>query len=427
MSLDWPESPPWSELAHAVSPALDPALDRLSLRPGVLPALVAGPATPSAAELPLDPTLLGPALRTPEDEAWAESAPAGAAPLALDRFRRTIGLILEGVALRGLAEAAGEPLSRVSAHWWARGRAALAVHRADPMLGWLWPEAVDLLRTPERSLLHAPRRAAWLFHWAEGEGLDWSAGEPPLSNVHWQRFGAWLRDPSRGPRSQSPLPLPAPRGAEPCGAEVELEPLSHRALRFEAGPPGMRIQGDALPAPVLLAGGENRTVLLSSLRGGPSSLNQAPAGPVGNWMVESGSGAGRLFAAEGLDLSLDADGSAELVADNAFAGPVNDDSLKLARQFGATGSGSGSWRVLEVHDEGGVLELHELSLDDVTVHPRMTRAFSLPGKSWLEPVQRAMKLLSQTPLRFRTVGDKLHLEGEVNGLAVTLNLRRESD
>ena len=134
MSLDWPESPPWSELAHAVSPALDPALDRLSLRPGVLPALVAGPATPSAAELPLDPTLLGPALRTPEDEAWAESAPAGAAPLALDRFRRTIGLILEGVALRGLAEAAGEPLSRVSAHWWARGRAALAVHRADPML-----------------------------------------------------------------------------------------------------------------------------------------------------------------------------------------------------------------------------------------------------------------------------------------------------
>ena len=134
-----------------------------------------------------------------------------------------------------------------------------------------------------------------------------------------------------------------------------------------------------------------------------------------------------LRMADDLDLSLDADGSAELVADNAFAGPVNDDSLKLARQFGATGSGSGSWRVLEVHDEGGVLELHELSLDDVTVHPRMTRAFSLPGKSWLEPVQRAMKLLSQTPLRFRTVGDKLHLEGEVNGLAVTLNLRRESD
>lgn len=430
MSLSWPQSESWPQLLAAIRPALLPALAALGVRPGEPPPVRAGregePCRVDAEGIHLDPALLGPGLRHPADEAWLARAPAGTEALALDRFRRTAGLVLEALALAGLAEEAGVDVEELATCWWARALAGEAADAADPHMGWLWPEAVDLLVHPEVGLAEAPRRGAWFARWRREQGrpLELEGLVPPeVSEAEWRAFGAWCRDRAHGPASRCPVPLPIP--SDPgTDAHEPIAPLSHRLVRFEAPPAGLWLQGEALPGGVGIPGGRSQTVLIGSVAGGQASVHTRSGGPVGTWMVEAGSGGGRLFAAQGLDLRLDADGAVELVADNAFAGPVDDDMLKLARQFGATGSGTGQWRTTEVGPEGGMLVFDTLTLEDVTIHPRMARTFALPGKGWLGPVKRIFEVMQGAPLRYRLVGDVLELEGEVNGFEVSLRLAR---
>lgn len=429
MSLSWPETDPWPQLLAAIQPALGPALAALEHRPEAPPPVLPGeagvPCRVDDSGIHLDPALLGPGLRHPLDEAWLTRAPAGTEVLALDRFRRTAGLVLEALVVWGLAEEHELPVADLAACWWARALAAEAADRADPHLGWLWPEAVDLLQRPEVSLADAPRRGGWFARWRREQGrpLQLSGLEAPVVHeAEWQAFGAWIRDASHGPGSRCPVPLPA--ATRPSGAGEQAAPLSHRLVRFEAPPAGLWLQGPGLPDGLGLAGGECRTVLVGSVAGGTTSVEARSGGPVGTWTVEAGSGGGRLFAAQGLDLRLGVDGGVELVADNAFAGPVDDDMLKLARQFGATGSGTGRWRVTAAGLEEGGLVFDELTLSDVTIHPRMSRNFALPGKGWLGPVRRIFEVMQGAPLRYRLTGDTLELEGEVRGYEVSLRLVR---
>ena len=279
-----------------------------------------------------DPGLLGPGARTPGDQAWAQTHP-DLDTLALDRWRRAAGLVLEGVFLAGLRERIGADLPHA---WWTVGAAAEAVDRAAPELGWLWPEAADLLLCPEVGLSAAPRRAGWLFRWLNHEGGTWQLGErPELDEATWAGFGAWLEDLSHGPAAGSPVSLS--RGLARPPDDTALPPLSHHRLHLEAQAAGAVFH---LPSgPRALSGGEAVEALVGSLRGGSLDLHSEPLIPLGGWVLAGGTVAERPGAARGIELELFADGHIDVVFADAFAGPPTPYLLGLAKQLGVSGSG----------------------------------------------------------------------------------------
>ena len=84
----------------------------------------------------LHPGLTVPELRHPRDQTWMEEQDVAVAPLALDRWRRCIGLILEAVELHSLAQELGQAPSELPMEWWSVGLAAEGVDRALPALGY---------------------------------------------------------------------------------------------------------------------------------------------------------------------------------------------------------------------------------------------------------------------------------------------------
>lgn len=418
MLPDLPAAPAWAALFSPLRPLLSAALDRLSLKPAVLPPVVVaddGRIGLTRRGIALDPALLGPAARLPDDDAWAAADPAVAA-LALDRWRRAAGAVLEGVALAGIAEELGGP---APATWWVLGPAAEAVDRAAPELGWLWPEAADLVRRPEVPLDQAPRRAGWLVRWWRQQGLPWVVGErPDLDPARWDAFGAWLDDPAHGPLSQAPAPIE--RGPAVLAQDARpIPPLAFQRVGIQAGPPGavVRWPGGA----ILAASGERRTRLV-----GAGALEVDDALPLGTWKLSAGTWGDRLGAARGIELDLRANGRLDLVFADAFAGPAaGSQILDLAAQFGVSGVGSGSYRVTRVDGPGqGVLVFDRLSADSLTVHPRFGGSFALPAAMFIDPVHRALAAMQGVDWRFAHKPDlgELHLSATIGGVSTVLRL-----
>ncbi|MCK6506511.1 hypothetical protein L6R53_24580 [Myxococcota bacterium] len=419
MTLSWPDDPAWQALAAPLRPVLDAALATLSLRPSVLPAIVPGlpgGPRPTPGALPLDPALLGPGPWHPDDLDWARAHPH-LAPLALDRWRRAAGLILEGLALRALDERVGAPLPMA---WWTLGPAAEAVDRADPSLGWLWPELAMLLAHPEEGLAAAPRRAAWLVRWFRQTGRPWVPGErPTLTDPDWAAFGAWLDDLARGPGGSCPVPLE--RGPARALPPAVAAPLSFQRLAVEAGPAGAwaRWPGGARG----LAGREQADLRVGSVAGGAPALEVEAALPLGTWRLVGGTAGERPGAARGIELHLREDGAIDLVFADAFAGPPTPSLLALGKQLGVSGTGRGRYRVVQAEGPGrGTLVFDALQPDLLSVHPRFSGRFSLPAEAVLGPVHKALEAMVGVPWQFRQEGVELVLSAEVWGMATVLRL-----
>lgn len=418
--ISWPDLPSWQALAAPLRPVLAMALARLELLPRELPPVV--PATEPSGEglegIALDPALLGPGTRTPQDQAWADAWPE-LAPLALDRWRRAAGLVLEGVVLAGMRERLGGALPR---RWWTLGAAAEAVDRAAPELGWLWPEAAELLQRPEVGLASAPRRAAWLFRWLRSTGRAVAPGErPELDEASWAAFGAWLEDLSHGPFAPSPVPLG--RGAAHLPDAARQEPLSHRRLQLQATAAGAVF---SLPTGArALAGGESLDVLVGSLHGGVLDLRAEPLLPLGDWLLVGGTVGERPGAARGIELALSADGHIDLVFADAFAGPPTPALLDMARQLGVSGSGRGRFRVTAAEGPGrGTLVFDELVPASLTVHPRLSGRFALPAEAILGPVHKALEAMVGVPWAFQVEAAGLRLQATLYGAETVLRLER---
>ena len=419
MTLTWPDEPAWQALAAPLGPVLAPALAVLSLRPDVLPAILPGRSGGprlSAAGLHLDPALLGPGAWHPDDQDWAAVHPH-LAPLALDRWRRAAGLVLEGLALRALDELVGAPLPL---SWWTLGPAAEAVDRAAPALGWLWPEAAELLERPEVGLAEAPRRAAWLVRWFRQTGRAWVPGErPDLDPGDWAAFGDWLQDLSHGPAADSPVPLR--RGPARPPADVVMQPLSFRRLHLSAGAAGawVRWPGGARG----LAADQEAEVAVGSLRGGALVVEAEPLLAGGIWRLVGGSAGERPGAARGIELTLHPDGRIDMVFADAFAGPPTPYLLGLGRQLGVSGTGRGRYRVVRADGPGrGAVVFDALTPDLLSVHPRFSGRFSLPAEAVLGPVHKALEAMVGIPWDFRYQGDELLLTAELWGMATVLRL-----
>jgi len=391
--------------------------------PGVLFAL-------SPEGIALDPGLLGPGLHHPGDARWVEDNPA-LVGLALDRWRRTSGAVLEALLLWKQARMQEISPGRLPLSWWNVGFAAEQIDRAAPHLGWLWPEAADLLRLPQQGVMSAPRRAAWYFRWRsllEQDGARrLSLNAPAVPEERWLQFGEWCRDRARGPSGQAPLQLPL---ASPSTAlRWTAAPMSHHPVALQAGPGGLFHGGAHLRA--ALSGGEQRTVVAGALAGGAVTLRPRVCGPLGTWTLLDGSIGGRVGAARGIEISFRDDGRLQVTLADAFAGPPTGDILGLADRFGVSGEGWGRWRVSEARGEGsGSLILRELEVGQVTLHPRRRHRFALPAENWMGPVRRVLEMLDGAPLTFeitRAEGrETLALRGEVSEREICLNLRRGS-
>lgn len=408
----WPADPAWTALLQPVAGVVEAGAARLRLRPGQLDAWPV---------LPED--LLVPGAYAPGDQAWLEVNPDLAA-LALDRWRRAAGLLLEGLALAGLEEEVGAPLPRA---WWTLGPAAEAVDVASPELGWLWPEAADLLRRPELGLAAAPRRAAWLVRWFRASGRPWPLGERPvLHSDDWEQFGAWLHDPVHGPSALAPSPLFS-AGAPPPPPE-DLPALSFVRVQLRPGPAGERVQWTG--GTRLLCPGPPTELLLGSVSGGPLLLERSSVLPLGSWVFTGGAVGENIGAARGIELELHADGRIDLVFADAFAGPMSGRLLELAAQFGVSGTGRGRFRLTEVRGPSeGSLVFESLDPGLPSVHARFSGRFSLPAETFLGPATRAMQAMvfkdgAGPTWRFRMEGETLRLESEVFGAPVVLRLER---
>ncbi|RME24855.1 MAG: hypothetical protein D6798_10210 [Deltaproteobacteria bacterium] len=427
MDLRWPDDEAWAALAGPLRAVLEPAIARLALRPTELPPVVearAGEVGLTPRGIALDRALLGPGTRHPLDEAWAAAHPA-VASLAPDRWRRAAGLVLEGIAFAGLQEEIGAPLPRT---WWTLGPAAEAVDRAAPELGWLWPEAADLLLHPEVGLSAAPRRGAWLVRWARQAGRDWPAGErPALDDDDWAAFGAWVDDLGHGPAAGCPVPLTRGGARElpdpSDGGTLDAAPLSFVRLRLDVDAGGTVVDwGHGRTA---LLPGEHREFLVPARSGGAIPLARQPVLPLGTWRLAGGTFGDRPGAARGIDLDLRADGHIDIVFADAFAGPPTPYLLGLARTVGVSGTGRGRYHLVRADGPGrGALRFDALSPDLLTVHPRMGGRFALPAETFLEPVRRSLDAMSGVDWEFSTEGDTLRLEAPLFGTPTVLRLER---
>jgi len=429
MELIWPEADAWTSLERALSPAIDharaalPELEAITIRPGPAD----GPQlTLTDSGLLLRADILGPGMHARTDRDWLASEGPVLAPLALDRWRRAAGLLLEGLILHRLARQHGCAPSALPLSWRTLGWAAEWVDRLDPELGWLWQPAVGLLSAPQRGLAAAPRRAAWLFRWLATEGRAVSA-EALLSwapaPAEWAAFGAWCRDRTHGPDAGCPVTLPI---AAPGKPPAEAEPLSHHPVAFTADAAGLRLHGPALAETACLAGGTMRVLALGSVEGEKIVMQQSPGVASGTWSLASGELGQRVGAARGVELVLRNDGVVDISLANAFVGPVSGDVLSLASRFGASGFGGGRWSAtaLDPVVGSGALTFTELTIEHLTIHPRKGLKFALPGQAWLERLRNALNRLNNRPLRYTLRGRELRLETSLRGSDLMLRLER---
>ena len=428
MELIWPETNAWVSLQSALVPITTSSRSAFS----DLGAITIAPGPPGNAMtltddgMLLGTDLLGPGLHAAADRDWLAREDPLLAPLALDRWRRTAGLLLEGLLLHQLARKLDHPPSSLPLDWRTLGWAAEQVDQLDGRLGWLWQPAADLLVAPQRSLHDAPRRAAWLLRflrsidraWGEADLLDWTIGRSD-----WAAFGRWCRDLAHGPAADCPIPLTAAAAAPIPGA---VEALSHHPVRIQAPAAGLRVTSPDLDRPVALSGHEQAVLSLGARHATPPVLEQAPGAAAGAWVIRSGEFEQRVGAARGIELVLKPNGRVSFTLANAFMGLVSGDMLSLASRFGASGFGGGRWSVTTLHDASGqgTLTLTDMSIDHLTIHPRKGLKFALPGQGWQERFNDALTRLSGRPIQFSTQGAEMTLSTIIRNSELMLRLDR---
>lgn len=248
----------------------------------------------------LDSRLEGPAVLHPEEPS---SAP-------LDRWKRAMASVLEGVAWADLARH-GFP---TSPGWWEGAVIAMA-DAAAPYLGLLHSARVEGAR---RASIGG-RGAALLFGTgARDQAIAWRDGVGPVEVVASLRAG--LR--------QSGLTVRAPVRLLPCMAAAgEVVPV--RAER-----PG-RLDGWPLEV-----GEEARLWAWFE----DASLTLAPVPIEGAWDLVSTEVQGQILGARGVTFRFKPGGRVDLVFADAFVGPLA--ALEMARQMGHSGLSVGRWEAV---------------------------------------------------------------------------------
>lgn len=412
MSITWPAGSTWTSLADAIRPGVQSGLSALGLAEPTLTVKEGRPDGPLASwsgdVLSLHGSLAGPTMHAEGDEPSASGAPE----LAMDRWRRTTGLVLEAAILVTEGAARSVPVQELAENWYLRATAANRVDGACPALGWLWGPLAGLLADPTSSALQDPRRLAW-----------WLRAHPDADEVlpdapSWASFGLWLRDRQRGPLATCPIPLPMAPPAPPSQQGSPAHALSHRILQLQGGTNGAQWTPShgAIAGAATVPAEETAVVALGLVEAGVVSVAATPSPPVGTWSLASGHFGAHVGAARGVELTLSANGRAELTGADAFVGPPTRELLAMADKYGVSGSATGRWRLTacnEASDEGALVLL---GLEgDATVHPRSGHGFAFPAGQWLDPVRGVLRTLDGRAIRWTRAGPAMTLRVDLNG------------
>ncbi|MBL8619113.1 MAG: hypothetical protein JNM72_26100 [Deltaproteobacteria bacterium] len=403
MRPSWPDDPAWSTLAAQLGPTAPPP--PLPLRAGA-----PGPWgwQLSGGALIVPAGLAGPAPHLPEDA--AELGALG--PLALDRWRRAHGSLIEVQALIDLCGGDLDEAEARQAEPLLRCAQVEAVERAAPGLGWGRSAAAALLRGP-------------VHRWGESRGLAWAwatlhpgPARPQPDAGSWAALAAWVEDPARGPSAWIAAPVEPARGlALDLIDAAAADPWALVRVQLPPRPAGWRLEAPAGWAPPRRALDQRGGALLLARVDGPPKGSWAPqpAGPVGRWSLSSGSMGSVLGAGRGVELRLWPDGRAELIAADAWVGPASRPEVERAAGLGVTGSAEGRWWA-----EGEALRVSGLSDGRAGMHSRGGRALIVEDDPRLRIARSLIYHIEQASIRWARRGEGLSLRADVYGGALEL-------
>ncbi len=394
-----------------VEPLLAPMRGLLDAALARLPdagAVTVGPGSawtldPSAdgARIVLPAALLGPDMVAPGERAG---------PYALDRWRRAVACVLEGVALcalgvRGAPAADWRPL-------------AIARHEADAAFPELAIALPDLVAAPAGSGPGAdPGVGVAVAAAIAAGGGDpraeigaWIAGHGPTPE-RWLSLARWVLGAGLAARVGVPLDA-APAHDIP----LDLPAWSWARLDVPAHPRGGRVAcsgGAAVAAPWAVGGERLRTVAAAAA---PGRLLADVGFPVGPWEAASARGFGQVFGIRGMTWTFKADGRVELVLADAFAGSF--DAVEMAEQVGTSGVVPGRWRVAGP----ARVALSGLDTTGIAMHGRGDQPFAVPATGM--GLGQVLQAMSEGDWAWEQVGGELYLRGSVMGGSVEMRLRR---
>lgn len=388
-----------STLLAPVRGPLDDALRALALPDGgeVSVGAVEGFYAVSDQGIVLSEALEGPGLHHPDEVEG---------PRGLDRWRRAMACVLEGVVCMSLPP--GGPT------WLRTGLAMTLADRAAPELGVV---VAGLSRASGGDLGAEPRAGVAVLAAWDAEGRDGVAmarhalAADRVEVADWLRAGAWVCGAGWSLRCPD-LPRPAPRDV-PC----LLAPWSWSRLSVQAHPRGahIRVRGRGGVAPAWARGGEAYTGLAGACEDG-ARLEVEPGGPVGAWSLRSAVGFGSAFGARGLTFDFRAGGAIDIILADAFVGSMAD--VAQAERVGTSGMVRGRWRVVGPR----TLELSDLTPVGVTVHGRDDAPFVMPAQGMGLPAQ--LQAMQQASWRWHVDGDAMEMSGEMFGGKVTMRTVR---
>ncbi|MCO4743548.1 MAG: hypothetical protein KC912_02085 [Proteobacteria bacterium] len=378
-----------SALLQPVLPQLEAAAKVLPSGPAIRVSLgaVDGFGAAFGQQWVLSDRLEGPDLHHPDEVEGA----------ALDRWRRAMATVLEGVALAGLHERFG---AQHEAHWW-RGVAVALVERAAPSLGVGAAAYLTALVTGDLS----GRGAALLF--ADGDPLErieaW-VETAPTAPVLRDTVVYALRP--EGTRAQLPVvALPPPRTAP-----FRLEGWSFaRVMAHGCG--GLLAQPNVAGPDVVGA----RPAVVVAVETAELALVRPVV--VGGWDLASVAIPGGILGARGVGFRFYADGQVEILFADAFVGPLH--AIELAKTMGHSGMTGGRWSLLGA----GHMRFGSIREVPITMHQR-DGSQAMPQVGF--GVSEWVAAMANSEWSFAMEGGELHLTGRVMDMAVRLRMRPES-
>jgi hypothetical protein len=322
----------------------------------------------------LDERLEGPAMHHPSEP---DAHP-------LDRWRRAMGCVLEGVAWSQLA---AQGLPRTPG-WW-QGAAVAMADEAAPYLGLLQSARVGAV---ERGSV-AGRGAALLF----GRNAD-------------QQALAWSRELRQ---AEVLSRLEAGLSASGLAIDGDPRPLPCHAAAFELCRIVATRQG--VLAEVDWPVGKEPVAWVSLT---PAELSLRAAAVEGRWDLASTEVGGQILGARGVTLRFYRNGRADLLFADAFVGPL--EALELARQMGHSGMSSGTWQALGP----GRIRFGAFSASPISMHQRDGSGV-MPQVGF--GVTEWVAAIARTEWAINKRGSGLLLEGELMGMRVQMRLVPERD
>ena len=332
--------------------------------------------------------------------------------LALDRWRRAVGSVLEGIALAALAASAGR---EAGPEWFWVGAAVDAADRAAPELGLAAPALARAVSACEpgrwpRSGVAVMRawRSLGVDPWERTLALIGSELGSDLGSDEWLRLGAEVLDPAARPAGIAA----APDGIVPA----TLGPWAWRRVVVDGGRTGGRLHlaGGACE-PEWIEAGEQRRVMIAAVEVGEVRI--VGGGPGGPWVMASGQGFGQMMGARGVEFTFRRSGALEILLADAFVGPLP--ALEVAERMGTSGVINGRWAVAGPSE----VRLFGLVPMGLTVHGREEMPFAVPAPG--AGLESYLKELEGSAWRWALEGGRLILRGESFGPTVELRFRRE--